>query len=134
MKSMAALFAKKKESEKKPVKASKKKESLELVGVAGRVLAASVIKSPVITEKAHLLSQSGSYSFFVDTQASKDVIRQAIEKLYDVHVVSVRTVTLQPTRRFFGRTPGYTKKSKKAFVRVRQGESIDIFGEGKQEK
>lgn len=130
---MAALFAKKKGSTEKAKEGDSKKEKEVLAeGSTGKVLASMVLRDPVITEKAHALGVVNAYAFYVDPSSSKKDIRKAVEQLYSVEVIKVTTVTLRPQKRYFGRTPGFTKKAKKALVRLKKGQSIDIFEESKK--
>ena len=87
-----------------------------------------IIKRPLITEKGKKLKDSyNQYCFEVDKKANKIEIGKAIEELFGVHVVKVRTVTVpsKPKRlgRFEGRKPGW----KKAIVTLAKGETIDLF-------
>jgi large subunit ribosomal protein L23 len=86
-----------------------------------------VIIRPVVSEKSYVLSAANRYTFRVHDDAHKTQIRQAIEALFDVHVVEVRTssVKTKPKRR--GTTTGRTRSWKKAIVQVRDGESIPVF-------
>jgi large subunit ribosomal protein L23 len=86
-----------------------------------------VIIRPVVSEKSYVLSAANRYTFRVHDDAHKTQIRQAIEALFDVHVVEVRTssVKAKPKRR--GTTNGRTRSWKKAIVQVRDGESIPVF-------
>jgi large subunit ribosomal protein L23 len=86
-----------------------------------------VIIRPVVSEKSYVLSAANRYTFRVHSDAHKTQIRQAVEALFDVHVVDVRTSNnkAKPKRR--GATSGQTRTWKKAIVQVRDGESIPIF-------
>ena len=84
------------------------------------------ILSPVITEKATLLSEQGKVVFRVADNATKDEIAAAVEELFKVKVVKVNTlVTKGKTKRFKGR-PGRRSDVKKAIVTLAEGQSIDI--------
>ena len=87
-----------------------------------------VLLAPVVTEKSYELIDQRKYSFRVHPDAHKTQIRQAVEQLFDVHVVSVNVLKVQskPKRRgrFMGTRPGW----KKAVVQLRAGETIDVFG------
>ena len=87
-----------------------------------------IILSPVISEKSFALAEAGKYTFRVHDKAHKTQIRQAIEQLFDVNVLEVRTahVHSKPKRR--GQTRGRTRQWKKAIVQVREGQTIPIFG------
>jgi len=86
-----------------------------------------IIIRPVVSEKSYVLASADKYTFRVHPDAHKTQIRQAIETLFDVHVVEVRTISVRfkPKRR--GLTAGRTRSWKKAIVQVRPGESIPIF-------
>lgn len=87
-----------------------------------------VIKTIQLSEKATLLSElNNEYVFKVDPRANKLEIRQAVEKLFGKKVESVRTANYQgkkkrERRADFGRTAHW----KKAFVKLKDGESIDL--------
>ncbi len=84
------------------------------------------ILSPVITEKATLLSEQGKVVFRVADDATKDEIAAAVEELFKVKVTKVNTmVTKGKTKRFRGR-PGRRSDVKKAIVTLAEGLSIDI--------
>jgi large subunit ribosomal protein L23 len=86
-----------------------------------------VIIRPVISEKTFALAEAGKYTFRVHDRAHKTEIRQAVEGLFEVNVVDVRTawVSSKPKRR--GQTSGRTRRWKKAMVQVGQGQTIPIF-------
>jgi large subunit ribosomal protein L23 len=86
-----------------------------------------VIIRPVVSEKSYVLSGLHRYTFRVHHEAHKTQIRQAVEALFDVHVVEVRTSTVKSKPKRRGTTSGRTRTWKKAIVQVREGESIPIF-------
>ncbi len=86
-----------------------------------------VIIRPVVSEKSYVLSAAHRYTFRVHHEAHKTQIRQAVEALFDVHVVDVRTSTVKSKPKRRGSTSGRTRAWKKAVVQVREGESIPIF-------
>jgi large subunit ribosomal protein L23 len=86
-----------------------------------------VIIRPVVSEKSYVLSAANRYTFRVHDDAHKTQIRQAIEALFDVHVVEVRTCSVKSKPKRRGTTSGRTRSWKKAVVQVRQGESIPVF-------
>ena len=86
-----------------------------------------VIIRPVVSEKSYVLSALHRYTFRVHHEAHKTQIRQAVEALFDVHVVEVRTSTVKSKPKRRGATTGRTRSWKKAVVQVREGESIPIF-------
>jgi large subunit ribosomal protein L23 len=86
-----------------------------------------VISRPVVSEKSYVLSAANRYTFRVHPDAHKTQIRQAVEALFDVHVVEVRTLSVKSKPKSRGNTKGRTRVWKKAIVQVRDGESIPIF-------
>jgi len=86
-----------------------------------------VIIRPVVSEKSYVLSAADRYTFRVHADAHKTEIRQAVEALFDVHVVDVRTITMKSKPKRRGQTSGRTRRWKKAIVQVRAGESIPVF-------
>jgi large subunit ribosomal protein L23 len=87
-----------------------------------------VIVRPVVSEKSFALAEAGKYTFRVHDRAHKTQIRQAIEQLFDVHVLEVRTASVKAKPKRRGHTSGRTRHWKKAIVQVREGETIPIFG------
>ena len=86
-----------------------------------------VIIRPVVSEKSYVLSAADRYTFRVHPDAHKTEIRQAVESLFDVHVVDVRTLSVKSKPKRRGQTSGRTRQWKKAIVQVRAGESIPVF-------
>jgi large subunit ribosomal protein L23 len=87
-----------------------------------------VILRPVVSEKSYVLSAANRYTFRVHPDAHKTQIRQAVEALFEVHVVEVRTLSVKAKPKRRGNTPkGRTRVWKKAIVQIGDGESIPIF-------
>ena len=85
-----------------------------------------IIRSPLITEKATMLSENGQFVFRVATDANKREIKAAVEGLFGVTVLAVNTLVQKgKTKRFKGR-PGQRSDVKKAFVKLAAGQSIDF--------
>ena len=85
----------------------------------------TIIK-PVITEKATLLSEHNKVVFRVPLEATKDEVKQAVEKLFNVKVGSVNTIRNKgKTKRFRG-VEGKRSDTKKAIVTLLAGYSIDV--------
>ena len=86
-----------------------------------------VIIRPVLSEKTFALAEAGKYTFRVHDKAHKTQIRQAVEQLFDVNVVEVRTASVKSKPKRRGQTAGRTRHWKKAMVQLREGDSIPIF-------
>lgn len=85
-----------------------------------------LVRRPVITEKATLVSEHNQVVFRVPLDATKPEIRAAVEGLFGVKVDGVNTLRqVGKKRRWRGRL-GQTSDYKKAVVRLAEGESIDI--------
>lgn len=87
-----------------------------------------VIRRPLITEKSNLCRELDNVvTFAVDPRASKHEIRRAVESLFDVVVLEVRTLRQPRKKRRVGRFQGTKPQWKKALVRLAQGQSIEFF-------
>ena len=86
-----------------------------------------VIIRPVVSEKSYVLAANDKYTFRVHQDAHKTQIRQAVEVLFDVKVLEVRTITVRSKPKRRGHTSGRTRAWKKAIVQVRPGDSIPVF-------
>ncbi len=87
----------------------------------------TVIRKPIITEKVTAAAEHNQYAFEVDRRATKTDIKHAVEKIYGVKVVDVRT----QVRRDRDRSYKYGKIEgahwKRAMVRVAEGQKIELF-------
>ena len=87
-----------------------------------------VIVRPVVTEKStEQLDKNGAYSFVVARDANKVEIADAVERLFNVKVKSVRTMQYRGKERRVGRHVGRRAAWKKAIVTLREGDTIEIF-------
>jgi large subunit ribosomal protein L23 len=90
----------------------------------------SLIRYPSITEKNTGLRESqNKYVFEVVCTATKPEIKEAIESLFAVNVVSVNTILVKGKKKRMGRHVGYRSHWKKAFIRIQEGQTISKFGE-----
>lgn len=88
----------------------------------------NLVKRPLITEQGmHMVATQNAYPFAVDVRANKIQIRQAIEKLFKVEVESVRTAQRKGKTRRRGRRVGRTPNWKKAYVKLKEGHTIELF-------
>ena len=86
----------------------------------------NIIRSPVITEKATMVSERNTVVFRVSIDATKPEIKAAVEGLFGVIVDGVNTLVAKgKTKRFRGR-PGKRSDIKKAYVKLAPGQSIDF--------
>ena len=86
-----------------------------------------IIIKPVITEKSSYDAAYGKYTFEVAKTATKTDIRNAVEKLFNVKVVSVNTMNVTGKKKRVGRSVGRRPSYKKAIVKLAPGETIQFF-------
>jgi large subunit ribosomal protein L23 len=86
-----------------------------------------IVIRPVVSEKSYAGLEGNSYTFLVAPGANKTEIKEAIQQIWNVHVESVRTMNrkgkVKQTRLGAGRRPD----QKRAVVKLRTGDSIEIF-------
>ncbi|MDA0691286.1 MAG: 50S ribosomal protein L23 [Nitrospinae bacterium] len=87
-----------------------------------------VLVKPMITEKSTLLQEDGNWLVFrVNPDANKIQIKNAVEKIFSVTVLQVNTVNVRGKSRRFGKTVGVSKNWKKAMLRLKDGDKIEMF-------
>ena len=89
-----------------------------------------VVFGPHVTEKAVSGSESNIHTFKVAVDATKREVKKAVESLFEVKVEAVRTVKVKGKSKNFGKRQGARKDWKKAYVRLAEGQSLDIAAEG----
>ena len=88
-----------------------------------------VLLTPRMTEKSTRMSESSNqYVFRVTTDSNKKEIKDAVEKLFEVNVESVRIVNVKGKSKSFKMRAGKRNDWKKAYVRVQEGQVIDFLG------
>ena len=88
----------------------------------------TTIRRPLITEKALTARENeGSLVFEVAAEATKTEVKQAVEKLFNVRVASIRTANVEGKERRRGKFSGYKPDWKKAYVRLKAGEKVPDF-------
>lgn len=92
------------------------------------LIAQDIVIRPLITEKTlREAEKRNAYTFQVRRECNKVQIRSAIEKLFKVHVVEVRTSNFRGKYRRMGRSIGKRSNWKKAVVQVRAGDVIEFY-------
>lgn len=86
-----------------------------------------VILAPVVSEKSYGLLDNNAYTFIVHPGANKTEIRQAVEQIWDVNVLSVNTINRKGKKKRFRFTEGKRANTKRAIVKLREGDKIDLF-------
>ena len=82
------------------------------------MLPEEIIIAPVVTEKSNDQLQEGKYTFKVNKKATKVEIAKAVEKLFEVKVLKVNTMTVKGKEKRVGRNVGKTSDWKKAIVTI----------------
>jgi large subunit ribosomal protein L23 len=93
--------------------------------------AGQIVLAPIVSEKSYHGSVRGTYTFRVHNDAHKTQIRQAVEELFEVNVVRVNVIKVQPKPKRRGQIRGRKPGWKKAIVQLKTGQSIEVF-EGAQ--
>ena len=86
-----------------------------------------VVRRPIVTEKTTKLMEKNKYCFVVDLRANKHQIKEAIEEIFKVRVLSVNTIRLLGKWKRMGRTEGKRPDWKKAVVTLAPGSRIQFF-------
>jgi large subunit ribosomal protein L23 len=85
-----------------------------------------VVLSPIITEKATMASERNQVIFRVAKNATKEQVKEAVEKLFDVKVKSVNTLIRKGKKRSFRGVQGQLSDVKRAIVTLVEGHRIDV--------
>ncbi len=87
-----------------------------------------VILAPIVSEKSYdLIQDYNTYTFRVDPRSTKTEIKQAVQTIFDVRVVSVNTLNRGGKKKRTGWVVGKRRSTKRALVKLAIGDSIDIF-------
>mgnify|MGYP001373655391 FL=1 len=85
-----------------------------------------LLRRPVVTEKSTNASENGAVVFEVSMKATKSEIKKAVEELFKVKVKGVNTSVLKGKKKRFKGKLGKRKDIKKAYVRLEEGNTIDV--------
>ena len=89
-----------------------------------------VIVRPIVSEKSYAGIERSTYTFLVDPRANKTEIKEAVQSIWDVRVLSVNTLTRHGKMTRRGYTRGRRPDEKRAVVTLAEGDSIEIFEGG----
>ena len=120
---MAIIETKKEDKKENKVVAEKTKTQFS--GKAG--FASRFLLEPWITEKSHQEMDQNKYIFKVSKNSNKISIKKSVEDLYKVIVLDVNIVNIHPKKRIYGRTKGFKSGFKKAIVKLKEGDKIELF-------
>ncbi|MBI3600343.1 MAG: 50S ribosomal protein L23 [Nitrospinae bacterium] len=88
----------------------------------------AIIKKPLITERsAYLKDRYNKIIFHVDINANKRDIKKAVERIFNVNVVSINTINMMGKVKRFGKILGKRPDWKKAIVTLKEGEKIELL-------
>jgi large subunit ribosomal protein L23 len=107
---------------RKPKKLASSPKPKKISDIAYRIL-----KKPHVTEKATDLVGKNQYVFEVFPGSNKSQVKKAVEEVYGVNVVSVRMVNIPRKKRRLGRVEGWRKGYKKAMVKIKEGQKIEVL-------
>ena len=85
-----------------------------------------IIYAPIITEKTASLANENKYAFKVSPKANKTEIKQAIESIFKVKVMSITTSNSHPKKKRVVKYTGMSNKYKRAIVKLAEGQSINF--------
>jgi large subunit ribosomal protein L23 len=97
--------------------------------MSGQERLMNILLAPHVSEKAARLQQdSNQVVFRVRPDADKDEIRRAVELMFEVKVADVKVSNVKGKSKRFGQRIGQRSDWKKAYVRLAEGQSIDMMG------
>ncbi|MFH0969006.1 MAG: 50S ribosomal protein L23 [Patescibacteria group bacterium] len=114
-----------KKEDKKENKVIAEKSKTQFSGKAD--FASRFLIEPWITEKSHQEMAQNKYIFRVSKDSSKVSVKKAVEDLYKVSVLDVNVVNIPPKKRIYGKTKGFKSGFKKAIVKLKKGDKIELF-------
>ena len=85
-----------------------------------------IIKAPLVTEKSRSGETLNKYTFKVSPKASKIEIKDAIEKIFKVEVLEIKTLNMPVKKKRVGRYTGLSNRCKKAIVTLKPGQTIEL--------
>jgi large subunit ribosomal protein L23 len=121
-----------KETKKKPAKEAAAEDEPVIGGTkadatSGNAQSYRWLKRPHVSEKAAILTEQNAYVFDVPVSAEKIVVKKAVEALYKVKVIKVRTLRGPGKLMRRGRKYGRRNAWKKAIVTLKPGQKIELY-------
>lgn len=114
-------------SEKKPKSKTDSKKKKVAAKENTPIAHFDMIRKPHISEKAFNLGEENKYVFKVSSSANKSEIKKAVENIYRVSVEKVNMLNVHPKTKIYKGRPGQKSGYKKAVVKLKKGESIDVI-------
>ncbi|MDO8558929.1 MAG: 50S ribosomal protein L23 [bacterium] len=122
---VAAKKIEKPENIKKPPAAVQPKAARKPKKILGE--AYKVLAKPHVTEKASYLASKNQYIFEVFPRSNKKQVKKAVEDVYGVDVADVHIINIHSKRMRLGRTEGWSSGYKKAIVKIKEGQKIEVL-------
>lgn len=88
-----------------------------------------LIKYPIVTDKSTRSLEKNQYSFLVEKKSTKAQIKKAIELFFNVEVLKVNVMIQPKKKKRLGKNFGYKSQYKKAIVRLKENNTINLFEE-----
>jgi len=86
----------------------------------------SVLRAPKVSEKTARLAESNQYVFEIAKDATKDDVKAAIEQLFNVKVAVVNVANIKGKSKAFRQRAGRRSDKRKAYVRLAEGQTLDV--------
>ncbi len=119
---------KKKEEQPKNTEAVVQKKENITKNKPAYIKIVKILRRPMVTEKSALHEKDNNeYMFRVDLKATKPEVRRAIKELYGVDVESVNTIIRKGKKIRFGKIEGQRSDEKIAIIKLKAGQSINIY-------
>lgn len=122
-----AIVETKKSSSAKATEGKERQEKTKAAFAGKADFASRFLLEPWITEKSHQEMAQNKYIFKVSKNSNKVSIKKSVEDLYKVTVLDVNVVNIHPKKRIYGRTKGFKSGFKKAIVKLKEGDKIELF-------
>lgn len=89
----------------------------------------NIIQKPIVSEKSFALAPENRFSFRVDRKATKGAISKAVKAMFGVDAVDIKTAIIPGKRKRAGKTRKFIRTAswKKAVVKIKEGQKIDLF-------
>lgn len=120
---------KEKEKKSETVKKPKPEEKpREVIKTKPKILSSAfrILKKPLISEKASVLSETGKYVFIIDKKAKKQEVKRAILDVYGIEPIKINFINIKGKIRRYGKTIGRTSDYKKAIITLPEGKVIQV--------
>ncbi len=88
-----------------------------------------ILKGPILTEKTYKSISDGVYTFKINVKANKFQVKMAFEKIFEVKIEKINIMNCQAKDKRVGKFLGKKSKYKKAMIKLKPGQKLDLFDE-----